>query len=91
MLSGLKAQRRLAVYVALGLSTGGGLLFSAPLAYAADVSIASTDTTHASGVNGTTETNSLTGNNVTIGENGAGNLPQINGDVVGGGSFGARR
>ena len=86
MLSGLKAQRRLAVYVALGLSTGGGLLFSAPLAYAADVSIASTDTTHASGVNGTTETNSLTGNNVTIGENGAGNLPQINGDVVGGGT-----
>ena len=61
-------------------------MFSAPSAYAADVNIASTDTTHASGVNGTTETNSLTGNNVTIGENGAGNLPQINGDVVGGGT-----
>ena len=36
MLNGLKAQRRLAVYVALGLSTRGGLWFSAPSTYAAE-------------------------------------------------------
>ena len=36
MVSGLKAQRRLAVYVALGLSTRGGLWFSAPSTYAAE-------------------------------------------------------
>ena len=35
MFNGLKARRQLAVYVALGLSTGG-LLFSAPSVYAGE-------------------------------------------------------
>ena len=83
MFNGLKARRQLAVYVALGLSTGGGLLFSVPSAYAADVTISSSDTAHSGGVNGTTETGNKDGNNVTIGESGAAG-PTINGDVVGG-------
>ena len=62
---------------------GGGLLFSVPSAYAADVTISSSDTAHSGGVNGTTETGNKDGNNVTIGESGAAG-PTINGDVVGG-------
>ena len=83
MFNGLKAKRQLALYVALGLSTGGGLLFSGTPAYAADVTISSSDTAHSGGVNGTTETGNKDGNNVTIGESGAAG-PTINGDVVGG-------
>jgi len=83
MFNGLKEKRQLALYVALGLSTGGGLLFHAPAAYAADVTIPSSDTSHRTGVNGTTETGNADGNNVTIGESGAAG-PDINGDVVGG-------
>ena len=85
MFNGLKTRQKLAAYVALGLSTGGGLLFSAPSAHAMDVTILPTDTAHASGVNGTAETNQKDGNNVTIGESGA-TGPVINGDVVGGSS-----
>lgn len=83
MFNGLKEKRQLALYVALGLSTGGGLLFHAPAAYAADVTIPSSDTSHRTGVNGTTETGNADENNVTIGESGAAG-PDINGDVVGG-------
>ena len=67
----------------LGCPLGGGLLFSGTPAYAADVTISSSDTTHSGGVNGTTETGNKDGNNVTIGESGAAG-PDINGDVVGG-------
>ena len=88
MFNGLKARRQLAAYVALGLSTGGGLLFYAPSAHAMDVTILPTDTEHVSGVNGTAETNQKDGNNVTIGTSGA-TGPAINGDVVGGSSAAA--
>ena len=88
MFNGLKARRQLAAYVALGLSTGGGLLFYAPSAHAMDVTILPTDTEHVSGVNGTAETNQKDGNNVTIGTSGA-TGPVINGDVVGGSSAAA--
>ena len=88
MFNGLKARRQLAAYVALGLSTGGGLLFSAQPAHAMDVTILPTDTEHVSGVNGTAETNQKDGNNVTIGTSGA-TGPAINGDVVGGSSAAA--
>ena len=88
MFNGLKTRQKLAAYVALGLSTGGGLLFSAPSAHAMDVTILPTDTAHASGVNGTAETNQKDGNNVTIGTSGEAG-PVINGDVVGGSSSAA--
>lgn len=87
MFNGLKAKRQLALYVALGLSTGGGLLFSGTPADAADVTISSGDTSYQyRGINGKTITNSGTGNRITVGEAGKGNLPNIsNGDVSGAG------
>lgn len=83
MINGLKAQRRLALYVALGLSAGSGVFLDASAAYANEVKIPSTDTAHVSGINGTTETGSKGGNQITIGEAGGGG-PVVNGDVVGG-------
>ena len=84
MLSGLKAQRRLAVYVALGLSTGGGLLFSVPSAYAADVTVGVSEDQAGDVTGGTTDNNT-----VTIGAEGGGNHPVIGGHVVGGTSANA--
>ena len=78
MLSGLKAQRRLAVYVALGLSTGGGLLFSAPSAYAADV-VVGVGEDQSGDVVGSDASN----NTVTIGAEGGGDHPVIGGNVAG--------
>ena len=78
MVSGLKAQRRLAVYVALGLSTGGGLLFSTPSAYAANV-VVGVGEDQSGGVVGSDASN----NTVTIGAEGGGNSPVIGGDVAG--------
>ena len=83
MINGLKAQRRLALYVALGLSAGSGVFLDASAAYANEVKIPSTDTAHVSGINGTTETGSKDGNQIMIGEAGGGG-PVVNGDVVGG-------
>ena len=84
MLSGLKAQRRLAVYVALGLSTGGGLLFSVPSAYAADVTVGVSEDQAGDVTGGTTDNNT-----VTIGAEGGGDHPVIGGHVVGGTSANA--
>ncbi|EHG20638.1 hypothetical protein HMPREF9334_01534 [Selenomonas infelix ATCC 43532] len=65
----------------------GGLLFSGTPAYAADVTISSGDTSYQyRGINGKTITHSGTGNRITVGEAGKGNLPNIsNGDVSGAG------
>ena len=82
-MTGLKERRQLALYVALGLSAGSGLFLDASTAYASDITIASTDTGYASGINGTEATGNKDGNNVTVGETGAAG-PTINGDVVGG-------
>ena len=78
MLSGLKAQRRLAVYVALGLSTGGGLLFSVPSAYAADVVVGVGEDRPADVVG-----SDASNNTVTIGAEGGGDHPVIGGNVAG--------
>ena len=71
----------------LGCPLGGGLLFSGTPAYAADVTISSGDTSYQyRGINGKTITHSGTGNRITVGEAGKGNLPNIsNGDVSGAG------
>ena len=90
MLSEKNAQKKLSLLVTLALSTNGACLvpgvsslLGESVAYAADVTIPSSDTAHSAGVDGTTETGSKDGNNVTIGESGAAG-PAINGDVVGG-------
>ena len=85
MLSGLKAQRRLAVYVALGLSTGGGLLFSAPSAYAGEYT---QESATFSGLSGTDKTGgSMSGNTITLGKvGGPTDKPQnLQGAISGGG------
>lgn len=83
-MTGLKERRRLALYVALGLSAGSGLTLDASTAYA--MTIASTDTAHASGINATAMTGNVSGNELTVGETSPAtpNTPAINGDVVGG-------
>lgn len=78
MFNGLKARRQLAVYVALGLSTGGGLLFSAPSAYAADV-VVGVGEDQSGDVVGSDASN----NTVTIGAEGRGDHPVIGGNVAG--------
>ena len=84
MVSGLKAQRRLAVYVALGLSAGGGLWFSAPSAYAANVVVGVGENQSGDVSAGATDNNT-----VTIGAEGGGDHPVIGGHVVGGTSANA--
>ena len=86
MLSGLKAQRRLAVYVALGLSTGGGLLFSAPLAYAAETHDYTETATSINGLEGTDKTHSMNDNRITLGtEGGATDKPFSTWGTISGG------
>ena len=67
MFNGLKARRQLAVYVALGLSTGGGLLFSAPSAYAGEYT---QESATFSGLSGTEKTGAMSGNKITLGKDG---------------------
>ncbi|WP_315439693.1 hypothetical protein [uncultured Selenomonas sp.] len=90
-MTGLKDRQRLALYVALGLSAGSGLMLDASTAYANPdnhVTVLSTDpdfsTKYASGVNATNETHSVKDNVVTIGRKSPVDTPAINGDVVGG-------
>lgn len=85
-MTGLKERRRLALYVALGLSAGSGLMLDASTAYANPVNIASSDTAHASGINATAITGNASGNELRVGEPSPAtpNTPVINGDVVGG-------
>ena len=90
-MTGLKDRQRLALYVALGLSAGSGLMLDASTAYANPdnhVTVLSTDpdfsTKYASGVNATNETGSVKDNVVTIGRKSPVDTPVINGDVVGG-------
>ena len=87
MFNGLKARRQLAVYVALGLSTGGGLLFSVPSAYAAETHDYTESATSISGLEGTDKTTFMSDNNITLGtEGGATDKPfSTYGTISGGG------
>ena len=63
-MTGLKDRQRLALYVALGLSAGSGLMLDASTAYANDLTIpADTTTQHANGV----DMGATNGNKLTIG------------------------
>ena len=66
MFSGRKAQRRLALYVALGLSAGGGLL-PAQDAYAAEHTYTQEGGT-INGLEGTDKTHSMNDNKITLGK-----------------------
>lgn len=79
MFNGLKARRRLAVYVALGLSAGSCTCLDASSAYAADVTVGVSDNRTSDVIGGSTD-----GNTVTIGATGGGNHPVISANVVGG-------
>ncbi|WP_315452247.1 hypothetical protein [uncultured Selenomonas sp.] len=86
MFNGLKARRQLAVYVALGLSTGGGLLFSVPSAYAADTHDYTETAASINGLEGTDKTNSMSDNRITLGtEGGATDKPFSTWGTISGG------
>lgn len=83
MFNGLKARRRLAVYVALGLSAGSCTCLDASSAYAAHDY---TETaTSISGLEGTDKTNSMSDNNITIGTPGTPNVPFSTWGTISGG------
>ncbi len=84
MFNGLKAQRRLALYVALGLSAGSCTFLDASTVYAAHDY---TETaTSISGLEGTDKTHSMSDNNITIGTPGTPNVPfSTYGRISGGG------
>ena len=84
MFNGLKARRRLAVYVALGLSAGSCTFLDASTVYAADYKVES-GTFY--GLEGTDKTHSMSGNNITLGKvSGPTNTPQnLWGTISGGG------
>ena len=77
-MTGMKDRRRLALYVALGLSAGSGLMLDASTAYAHDI-VLDTDQT------GTYIANAAEGDDVKVRQNAAGTtIPTItNGDIVG--------
>ncbi len=78
MFNGLKARRRLAVYVALGLSAGSYTCLGASSAYAADV-VVGVGEDQSGNVVGSDASN----NTVTIGAEGGGDHPVIGGNVAG--------
>ena len=83
MFNGLKAQRRLALYVALGLSAGSGAFLDASTAYAAHDY---TETAPSiSGLEGTDKTHSMSDNNITIGTPGTPNVPFSTWGTISGG------
>ena len=92
MVSKGKSRRRLALMVALALSTGGGCLTSVDggmiwgmsKAYAADVTVGVSDDRSGDVIGGTTDNNT-----VTIGAEGGGDHPVIGGNVAGGTSANA--
>ncbi|WP_226372151.1 hypothetical protein [Selenomonas timonae] len=87
MFNGLKARRQLALYVALGLSAGGGFLFHTPSAYAAETHDYTETATSINGLEGTDKTPSMSDNKITLGtEGGSTNKPfSTYGTISGGG------
>ena len=96
MLKGMKARRQLAAFVALAV---GGAFSAAPAAYAAENASVGTGgaqtgltgegtTTNPYGdIVGTNLMNgSVTGNTLTVGTSGSGNIPVVNGTISAGGT-----
>ena len=87
MFNGLKARRRLAVYVALGLSAGSCTCLDASSAYAADTHDYTETAASINGLEGTDKTHSMNDNRITLGtEGGATDKPfSTYGTISGGG------
>ena len=85
MFNGLKARRQLAAYVALGLSTGGGLLFSAQPAHAAETHDHTVTASSINGFEGSDQTGFMSDNRITIGTAGVTNQPASTYGIISGG------
>lgn len=85
MFNGLKARRQLAAYVALGLSTGGGLLFSAQPAHAAETHDRTVTASSINGFEGSDQTGFMSDNSITIGTAGVTNQPTSTYGIISGG------
>ena len=86
MIEGMKARRRMAMYVALGLSAGGTALFHGGTAYAAETHDYTETAASVSGLEGTDKTGFMSDNNIVLGtEGGPANHPFSNNGIFSGG------
>ncbi|WP_315439246.1 hypothetical protein [uncultured Selenomonas sp.] len=86
MIEGMKAHRRMAMYVALGLSAGGTALFHGGTAYAAETHDYTETATSINGLEGTEKTGFMSDNNIVLGtEGGPANRPFSNNGIFSGG------
>ena len=81
----MKARRQLAAYVALGLSTGGGLLFSVQPAHAAETHDHTVTASSINGFEGSDQTGFMSDNRITIGTAGVTNQPASTYGIISGG------
>ena len=70
MIEGMKARRRMAMYVALGLSAGGTALFHGGTAYAAETHDYTETAASVSGLEGTEKTGFMSDNRIVLGTEG---------------------
>ena len=70
MIEGMKARRRMAMYVALGLSAGSTALFHGGTAYAAETHDYTETAASVSGLEGTDKTGFMSDNNIVLGTEG---------------------
>ena len=86
MIEGMKARRRMAMYVALGLSAGGTALLHGGTAYAAETHDYTETAASVSGLEGTDKTGFMSDNNIVLGtEGGPANRPFSNNGIFSGG------
>ena len=86
MIEGMKARRRMAMYVALGLSAGGTALFHGGTAYAAETHDYTETAASVSGLEGTEKTGFMSDNNIVLGtEGGPTNRPSNTFGIFSGG------
>ena len=71
MIEGMKARRRMAMYVALGLSAGGTALFHGGTAYAAETHDYTETAASVSGLEGTEKTGFMSDNRIVLGTEGS--------------------
>ena len=86
MIEGMKARRRVAMYVALGLSAGGTALFHGGTAYAAETHDYTETATSINGLEGTDKTGYMSDNRIVLGtEGGPTDRPFSNNGIFSGG------
>ena len=86
MIEGMKARRRMAMYVALGLSAGSTALLHGGMAYAAETHDYTETAMGINGLEGTVKTGYMSDNNIVLGtEGGPANRPFSNNGIFSGG------